>query len=132
MTDAVFDIDAKAVYYTLKLAQHYFGLNTDSSAEDPVNWRKIVILISSLAGYLELNDVDYTAAKWAVRGMFRAARSMMEDLGFRTNLIAPWIIDTPMSSEFAKGMRAQGVPVGEIQGVVDAIVRCAADGCICG
>lgn len=63
----------------------------------------------------------------AVRGIFRAIRSMMEDLRYRTNLIAPCIMDTPASSYFAEMCRARGIPVGDVGNVVDDIVRCAAD-----
>ncbi len=51
----------------------------------------------------------------------------MEDIGYRTNLIAPTVMDTPMSSSFAEMARMQGVAVGEVSNVVSAVVRCAAD-----
>lgn len=58
-------------------------------------------MISSLACCPELNDVDYTAPKWAVRGLLRSARSKMEYFGYGMNLIAPWVVDTPMSKSLA-------------------------------
>ena len=133
MASAAFDVNAKGVYYTAKLAQHYFGLSSHSA--DPnraVGFRKTLILVSSLAGYLELNNADYTATKWAVRGLFRSIRTVMEDKGYRTNLLAPWVMDTPMSHEFAKDCRAAGVAVGNMSDVVDAALRCAVDDTICG
>lgn len=127
-----FDVNIKGVYFTSKLAQHYFALPSTSSNTTKKTPRKSLVVISSLAGYLELNDADYTASKWAVRGIFRSIRSMMEDRGYRVNLIAPWVMDTPMSKSLADTCRQHGIPVGEAQSVADAVVQCAADDSICG
>lgn len=89
---AVFDVNAKGVYFTAKLAQYYFGLQPKTPVAKAPSRDKSLVLISSIAGYLELNEIQYTASKWAVRGIFRGIRSMMEDLGYRTNLIAPWVV----------------------------------------
>ncbi|KAK4693766.1 hypothetical protein P7C71_g3692, partial [Lecanoromycetidae sp. Uapishka_2] len=129
---ANFDVNAKGAYYTSKLAQHYFALPYLSPSSKDRRFRKCLVVISSLAGYLELNDVDYTASKWAVRGLFRSARSQMEDLGYRINLIAPWVMDTPMAKGLVDVCRRQGFPVGEPKSVADAVIRCAADDSICG
>ncbi|KAL8793650.1 MAG: hypothetical protein Q9195_003802 [Heterodermia aff. obscurata] len=123
-------VNAQGAYYTSKLAQHYFAL--PSTSEDLVRYKKCLILISSIAGYLEIVASDYTASKWAVRGLFRSIRSKMEDLGHRVNLIAPWVMDTPMSKGFAEICRTNGVPVGDAKDVADAVVRCATDETICG
>ena len=125
--DATFNVNAKGVYYTSKLAQHYFALPPSPRTKATPTYRKCLVVISSLAGYLEVNQADYTACKWAVRGLFRSARSVMEDLGYRMNLIAPWIMDTPMSKDFAEWCRPNGIPVGEADDVASAVIRCAAD-----
>lgn len=126
------DVNAKGVYYTSKLAQHYFALSPLSQPKLAPEYRKCLIVISSLAGYLELDNADYTASKWAIRGLFRSTRSKMEDLGYRMNLIAPWVMDTPMSRDFADFCRKQGFPVGDANDVANAVIRCAADESICG
>ena len=128
----IFDVNAKGVYFTTKLAQHYFALQSTVKAKPTSTPRKSLILISSLAGYLETNAADYTASKWAVRGLFRSVRSKMEDLGYRTNLIAPWVMDTPMSKGLAEVCRKQGFPVGDARQVAQTVVRCATDDSICG
>jgi len=132
LAGSTIDVNAKGVYFTSKLAQHYFALPTNTKDVDVGPLRKSLILISSLAGYLEINAADYTASKWAVRGLFRSIRSKMEDLGYRTNLIAPWVMDTPMSKGLAGICRQQGFPVGDAKDVAQAVVRCAADDSICG
>ncbi len=130
--DLTLDVNAKGVYYTSKLAQHYFALPSPSHPKATPKLRKCLVVISSLAGYFEIGDVDYTASKWAVRGLFRSARSKMEDLGYRMNLIAPWVMDTPMSKGLAEVCRTNGIPVGDANDVAKAVVRCVADDTICG
>lgn len=110
---SAFDVNAKGVYFTSTLANHYFALPSGCSKPPSPSYSKLLVVISSLAGYLELNNVDYTASKWAVRGMFRALRSMMEDQSYRINLIAPWVMDTPMSKGLAEICREKDFPVGD-------------------
>lgn len=131
-SDRAIDVNAKGVYYTCKLAQYYFSLPVASEDIESSSYRKSLVVISSLAGYLELNNSDYTASKWAVRGLFRAERSRMEDNGHRINLIAPWVMDTPMAKGLADICRNKGFAVGDANHVADAVVRCAADESICG
>ena len=128
---AVFDVNVKGVYYTAKLAQHYFGLKSTSG--DQLEGRKSFIVMGSLAGYMEFPQVaDYPTSKWAVRGLFRAIRAPMERQGYRVNLIAPWIMDTPMSKDFCDLFRSQDIPVGNPNDVVTAVLRCATDDSISG
>ena len=124
------DVNAVGAYYTSKLAQHYFALPPVEDSKP--NYKKCLILLGSIGGYLEIVACDYTASKWAVRGLFRAIRSKMEDLGHRVNLIAPWVMDTPLSRDFANLLRQNSIPVGDANHVTEAVVRCAADETICG
>ena len=130
--DLNIDVNAKGVYYTSKLAQHYFALPSSSHTIADPAFRKCLVVVSSMAGYLELDAADYTASKWAIRGLFRSARSRMEDLGYRMNLIAPWVMDTPMSKGLADICRDNGIPIGDAHDVAEAVIRCAADNAICG
>lgn len=75
---------------------------------------------------------DYVASKAALRGLFRAIRLPMRDLGIRTNMIAPWLMDTPMVTAFAARFRERGVPVGRPVDVAEAVLRCCVDEGICG
>ena len=130
--DLAIDINAKGVYFTSKLAQHYFALPPSAEANARPECRKCLVVISSVAGYCELNDAAYTTSKWAVRGLFRSTRSKMEDLGYRMNLIAPWIMDTPLAKELVDLAREKGFPIGNANDVAKAVIRCAADDTICG
>lgn len=126
------DVNIKGVYFTSKLAQHYFAIPPASSDTIKKAPKKSLVVISSLAGYLQLNATDYTASKWAVRGLFRSIRSRMEDLGYRVNLIARWVMDTPMSKGLADICRQHGFPVGDVRDVAHAVIRCALDDSIRG
>ncbi len=127
----VFDVNIKGVYYTSKLAQHYFGLNPPRSPE--TKGKKSLIVMGSLLGYIEMPEVvDYPTSKWAVRGFFREARGPMERSGYRINLIAPWIMDTPMSKDFCEMFRSHDIAVGNPRDVVTAVIRCATDESISG
>ena len=123
------DINVKGVYYTAKLAQHYFGLSTGSAESDGSSekFRKCLILISSLVAYIPYPQiVDYPTSKWAVRGFFRSIRPQMEDLGYRVNLIAPDIMDVGMSTGILSVYKENNIPIGNSADAVQAAIRCAA------
>lgn len=52
----------------------------------------------------------------------------MAEAGIRVNMIAPGMLDTPMSREWAAMMREKGQPVGKVEDVVGVVVRCTIDG----
>ena len=51
----------------------------------------------------------------------------MEDLGYRTALIAPTVLDTPMSHKLVVMCRERSISIGKVSDLVDTVVRCAAD-----
>jgi 3alpha(or 20beta)-hydroxysteroid dehydrogenase len=58
-----------------------------------------IVNISSTAGLVAFPDnFAYTAAKWAVRGMTKAAAIELAPYGIRVNSIHPGEVDTPMIS----------------------------------
>lgn len=61
--------------------------------------------------------------KWAVRRLFRSARSKMEKFGYRMNLVAPWIVDAPMSESLIKMQRKNWFPVVDAKSIADAVRR---------
>lgn len=59
-----------------------------------------IVNISSAAGLLGVpNAVAYTATKWAVRGMTKAAAKELGRRGIRVNSVHPGMIDTDMVRE---------------------------------
>ena len=63
-TSAVFNVNVKGVYFTSKLSQHYFGLKTSDQQQE--RYKKVLIMISSLAGYFEIDSPEYVASKWVI------------------------------------------------------------------
>ena len=70
---------------------------------------------------------SYTASKFGVRGMFHSIRPMFADCGMQVNLIAPWIMDTPLAVDWLKMFDAVGAPLGNTQDVINAAMRFADD-----
>ena len=125
------NVNFKGVYFTSRLAMHYFSLGTPSG---PVSGnQESLIIFGSLASYIDFPPMaDYLASKAAVRGFFRATRSAMAEKGIRMNMIAPDIMDTPMAAGFVEMYHSRGFSVGNPKDVVDAVVRCAVDESISG
>lgn len=62
-----------------------------------------IVNISSSAGIVGFPDfIAYSAGKWAVRGMTKAAAVELGPLGIRVNSIHPGDIDTPMLAEHSQ------------------------------
>jgi 3alpha(or 20beta)-hydroxysteroid dehydrogenase len=77
----------------------YLGMRTVAAAMDRSGGGSIVN-ISSAAGLFGVpNAVAYTATKWAVRGMTKAAAKELGDLNIRVNSVHPGMIDTDMVRE---------------------------------
>jgi 3alpha(or 20beta)-hydroxysteroid dehydrogenase len=71
-----------------------------------------VVNISSLAGLRGTNmPLAYAAAKWAVRGMSRAAAAELAPHGVRVNAVFPGYVDTGMIDSGHEEI-AQRVPLG--------------------
>ena len=129
-TDTI-DVNLTGLFFTAKLAHYYFRIPSNSPQASPDS--KALILMGSVAGYLEVPFVaDYNATKWAVRGIFRSIREPLAQKGIRVNMIAPWVMDTPMSTWLVGKCKEQGLLVGNPDSVTEAIIRCAADDSISG
>lgn len=137
---SVIDVNVKGYMYSSHLALHYFRATVPKTQdEDSKRLSKQLIFLCSTLGYTSTTDAaDYTAAKYAVRGLWKSLRYMPHALSpnpaspdptaplFRTNLIAPTMISTPMTKH-AEAMIRKIMPVGEIADVVEAVMRVAGD-----
>ena len=84
------DINVTGSLYTTKLATHYFvkqNGQTQSTAQEDT----CLILIGSGAAFLDcLRIPQYSASKWAMRGIMHALRRTTYHYGSRVNVISPW------------------------------------------
>jgi 3alpha(or 20beta)-hydroxysteroid dehydrogenase len=67
-----------------------------------------VVSVAGLAGHVA---AAYTASKWALRGLSRAAALEFGEAGIRVNAIFPGFVDTPLMA--AASPRFQAAAVGQ-------------------
>ena len=127
------DINLDGVYISTYLALHYFRLPAKGGKQ---NFKKSLILISSITGYMDLPyNTGYATSKYAVRGMFRSIRSGTEKVNARVNNIAPGFVLTPLTKKVHRiespeePSKATGhvLPWTPIHLVVEACGKCATD-----
>ncbi|ORY15947.1 hypothetical protein BCR34DRAFT_597993 [Clohesyomyces aquaticus] len=157
---AALDVNLTGVFYNIHLALYYFRQSCTSSAGggggggggggERGAGSKQIILVSSLAGYVPLNNsLEYQGSKYGVRGLFKALRNSVHILDpgmptagshdegastfestyplLRTNLIAPTFIHTDMTSHYGTMLESLGITLGEIGDVVAGVMRVACD-----
>ncbi|KAJ5844369.1 Short-chain dehydrogenase/reductase SDR [Penicillium rubens] len=88
----IIDVNIKGVLYTAKLAAHYFirqnGTEVSEKQED-----SSLVLIGSGAAFLDCpRGPQYSASKWAMRGIMHSLRRTAHFYGSRVNIISPCII----------------------------------------
>ncbi|ONG43407.1 hypothetical protein BKE38_28890 [Pseudoroseomonas deserti] len=74
-----------------------------------------IVNISSTAGLIAHGDPSYTASKWAVRGLTKAAALEFAPLGIRVNSVHPATIATPLTAAAPPGhleANRQAIPLG--------------------
>jgi NAD(P)-dependent dehydrogenase (short-subunit alcohol dehydrogenase family) len=68
-----------------------------------------VVVVGSVAGLTGHFPVAYTASKWALRGLARAACLELGPRGIRVNTVHPGYIETAMTASAAPAFRAANV-----------------------
>ena len=143
-----FDINLRGTFYTTYLALHHFHTASSSqSTSEPARQGHSLVLVSSMLAYVDdLHSSSYAVSKAGVRSLFRSVRARVHELGsgeasgtkIRVNLIAPWIVETPLSRpvlDQAKEMGitdGKGITLASAQTVADCAVNCAMDNSIDG
>ncbi|MBC8092934.1 MAG: SDR family oxidoreductase, partial [Pseudonocardia sp.] len=82
-----------------------------------------IVTVGSVAALTGHYPVAYTASKWALRGLSKAAATELGRLGIRVNQIHPGYVETPMTASAAPAFRAANIaetPLGRT-GTVDEI-----------
>lgn len=86
------EINLIGTLYTVKLAFHYFvkqnGSTLSEAQEDTC-----LVLIGSGAAFLDCpRGPQYSASKWAMRGIMHSLRRTAYHYGSRVNVISPWFV----------------------------------------
>ncbi|KAK3633535.1 hypothetical protein LTR56_015788 [Elasticomyces elasticus] len=124
----IIDINLNGALYTTKLAMHYFikqnGTRQSSSQHDTC-----LILIGSGAAYLDVpRSAQYSASKWAIRGVMHAMRRMTHHYGGRVNMISPWYVRTKiLSKEAFDQVQSVGVEFAEAEDACQCLLRLLSD-----
>jgi NAD(P)-dependent dehydrogenase (short-subunit alcohol dehydrogenase family) len=82
-----------------------------------------VVVVGSVAALTGHFPVAYTASKWALRGLAKAACLELGPLGIRVNTVHPGYIETPMTASAAPAFRDANIaetPLGRT-GTVDEV-----------
>ncbi|OQE40120.1 hypothetical protein PENCOP_c006G03411 [Penicillium coprophilum] len=87
---SVIDVNIRGTLYTAKLAAHYFirqnGTHASQNQKD-----SCLVLIGSGAAFLDCpRGPQYSASKWAMRGIMHSLRRTTHFYGSRVNIISPW------------------------------------------
>jgi NAD(P)-dependent dehydrogenase (short-subunit alcohol dehydrogenase family) len=82
-----------------------------------------IVLVGSAAAMTGHFPVAYTASKWALRGLAKAACLELGPQGIRVNVVHPGYVETPMTASAAPAFRAANLaetPMGRA-GTVDDV-----------
>lgn len=127
-------------YYSTYLALHYFASTRagdgdgDGDGEEVDVWRPQLVFVSSLAGYEATANVDYTASKFGVRGLWQSVRmTEREDIGagVQANLLAPTFVATPLIERAREKLVAAGFKIASVGDVVSSTCLTVFAYCVC-
>lgn len=122
------DTNIKGVLYTAKLAMHHF-IKQNGTTPSPQQEDTCLILIGSGAGIHDcLRIPQYSASKWAMRGIMHSLRRTAHYYGSRVNVINPWYVKTKILSEedFAH-VRSKGVEFATTEDAGQCLLRILSD-----
>ncbi|KNG46547.1 NAD(P)-binding protein [Stemphylium lycopersici] len=89
-TLSIIDVNLKGALYTAKLAMHHFILQ-NGATPSATQSDTCLILIGSGAAYLDCpRGPQYSASKYAMRGIMHSLRRTAYYYGSRVNMISPW------------------------------------------
>ncbi|KAL2435369.1 hypothetical protein ABEF95_015729 [Exophiala dermatitidis] len=126
------NVDLLAANDTTRLAIYYLKKNKNSSSKGGNSFSGSIVMTASLAGYLASAGAPlYSAAKHGIVGLMRALKNDTAKQGIAISVVAPGITLTDIIagrkpgeslSDWAKRMRALGVPINDPAEIADAVV----------
>ncbi|CAN9337128.1 unnamed protein product [Alternaria sp. RS040] len=129
----IIDVNLNGALYTCKLAMHYFmtqnGTSPNSSQTDTC-----LILIGSGAAYLDCpRGPQYSASKYAMRGIMHSLRRTAYYYGSRINMISPWYVRTKiLTDNDFDAVEKAGVQLATTEDAGQCLLRILSDGSING
>jgi NAD(P)-dependent dehydrogenase (short-subunit alcohol dehydrogenase family) len=129
----IVDVNLSGSLYTCKLAMHYFiaqnGTSPSSTQSDTC-----LILIGSGAAYLDCpRGPQYSATKYAMRGIIHALRRTAFYYGSRVNMISPWYVRTKiLTNDDFDAVEKAGVQLATTADAEQCLLRILSDTAING
>lgn len=122
------DVNIKGTLYTAKLAMHYF-IKQNGIVPGPEQEDTCLVLIGSGAGIHDcLRIPQYSATKWAARGIMHSLRRTSHFYGSRVNVIHPWYVKTKiLSKEVFEDVKAKGVEFATVEDAGQCLLRILSD-----
>ncbi len=116
---AILDTDAAHFEQVMRVNAlgTFLGMRLGAPAIAAAGGGAIVNMSSVAALRAPSGQAAYTASKWAIRGLTKAAAVEFGGLGVRVNSVHPGLIDTPMTQPFPAeriAARVQATPLGRI------------------
>lgn len=122
------DINIKGTLFTSTLAMHYF-VKQNGSVPSPEQEDTCLVLIGSGAGIHDcLRIPQYSASKWAMRGIMHSLRRTAHFYGSRVNVINPWYVRTSILSEADfENVKSKGVEFATTEDAGQCLLRILSD-----
>jgi len=120
----ILEVNLIGVFYTTKLAMHYFRRQPLENNRD-----RCLILKASIAAYVDQpGSPQYNSSKWGVRGLLHCLRRTSWQESVRVNLVAPWYIRSPiMSEEVQRRVESKGIEFALEEDSCKAMLTISAD-----
>ncbi|KAK5406534.1 hypothetical protein LTR90_010378 [Exophiala xenobiotica] len=120
----ILQLNLVGAFYTFKLGQHYLRVQPEGPERD-----RCFIFKGSLAGLLDQpGSFQYSASKFALRGLMRSARWTSWQAGIRVNYIAPWYTKTTiLKPQVLERLVSRGIEFAEVADCTTAVLRIACD-----
>jgi len=120
----ILQLNLTGAFYTFKLGQHYLRVQPEGPERD-----RCFIFKGSVAGLLDQpGSFQYSASKFALRGLMRSARWTSWQAGIRVNYIAPWYTKTTiLKPHVLERLVSRGIEFAEVADCTTAVLRIACD-----
>ncbi|KAI4618001.1 hypothetical protein J4E83_006334 [Alternaria metachromatica] len=129
----IISVNLNGALYTTKLASHYF-MTQNGTSPSPSQTDTCLILIGSGAAYLDCpRGPQYSASKYAMRGIMHSLRRTAYYYGSRINMISPWYVRTGiLSHDDFDAVEKAGVQFATTEDAGQCLLRILSDASVNG
>jgi short-subunit dehydrogenase len=124
----IIEVNLNGALYTSKLAMHYF-MTQNGTSPNPSQTDTCLVLIGSGAAYLDCpRGPQYSASKYAMRGIMHSLRRTAYYYGSRINMISPWYVRTKiLTDDDFDAVEKTGVQLATTEDAGQCLLRILSD-----